>query len=54
MLTIPGRSNDKKQRLAGGEGKISATLGGPGGAEKAVELEPVEEIFSNDDPDDFD
>jgi hypothetical protein len=53
VLTIPGRTNDKNQRLAGGGGKISATLRGPGGTEKAVELEPLQEIFSNDDPDDF-
>ena len=54
VLTIPDRKNEKGERLSEGDGKISATLRGPGGTEKAVELEPVEEIFSNDDPDDFD
>jgi hypothetical protein len=53
VLTIPSRRNDKNQRLTGGGGKVSATLRGPGSTEKAVELEPLEEIFSNDDPEDF-
>lgn len=53
-LRIPGRRNDKRQRLATGEGQVPAALLDTDGAEKVVRVEVVDEVFFNDDPADFD